>query len=242
MTRLRNYVGTSLIVFTLATLGATAPSYGDDHPRPRTVSTSGQGLIKVPADQAEITMQVTSTQKSATAAKGEVDRRINTALASLTALGISKKDMVAATLRLAPEYEYHNNSRTFAGYNASRDLIVTLKDLDKLDKALEAATGSGIDIIQAITLTTSREEDSRGRAYEMAIADSLAKARSRPSAYGAELGAIHSICYQGSEPMIAQKAEMGMLRAADARGGQYLHDDISFRDQVQVVFELMVPR
>lgn len=215
----------------------------NDGTAPRTVTTTGQGLVEVKANMADVVMQTATTQKSATEAKREVDKRVNLFLEQLKALGIAQDDIVASTLRIAPEYDYNNRTRLFSGYNASRDIIVTLKDLNKLDSLLETATGTDITFIQQIQLKTRDEAKFKQQAFEQAIADSKAKAEVLAKAYGAELGAIYTINYQNQEPMLMPKAEMASMRlAADSGGGQYLHDSIKFNDQVSVVFELIIPR
>lgn len=219
-------------------------SSADTGTQPRTVSTSGVGEIRAKADMADVMMQTSSTQKSASLAKQEVDKRINVFLEKLAAMKIPKEDIVASGLRISPEYEYSNQSRLFSGYTAYRDISVTLNDLEKLDELLEMATSSGIAFIQNIALKNADEDTLKKQAFEKAIADSREKARILAKAYDAELGAIHTINYQGSQPMFSPKMEMAAVRlAADSgSGGQYLHDEIIFSDQIQVVFELIIPR
>lgn len=217
--------------------------YGGDNPPARTVTTSGQGKVSTVADMAEVTMQTTATQKSATEAKQEVDKHINTFLDRLSKLGIDKDSIVASSLRLAPEYEYSNRTRLFAGYSASRDITVTIQKLDNLNQLLEAATESGITLIQQIALKSSKEKTLQSEAFDNAIADSKEKASRLARAYGAELGAIYSINYQSQQQLFAPKTEMAAMRlAADNSGGQYLHDEITFTDQVDIVYELIIPR
>ncbi|MFA5631403.1 MAG: SIMPL domain-containing protein [Porticoccaceae bacterium] len=232
----------SFVLFA-ASIATAAPVHADAV-QPRTVSTSGQGVAKAKADKAQVTMQTSSLQKSATEAKQEVDRRINSFLGKVTGIGIAKEDIVASTLRISPEYEYDNRTRIFSGYTAYRDVSVTLHDLDKLDQLLQVATDSGISFIQNIQLQSQNEEKLRKQAFDNAIADSQEKAEALAKAYGAQLGAVHSIVYQNPQPLYAPKAEMAVMRmAADSgSGGQYLHDEVTFNDNVHVVFELIVPR
>ena len=229
---------TALIAFFSATaLHAEVPA-------PRTVSTTGNGVISTKADMAEVTMQATSNQKSASAAKQEVDRRINDFLESLEAMKIPRDDIIASTLRISPEYEYNNRNRIFSGYAAYRDITVTLRELDRLDTLLETATASEISHIQQVALKSSKEEDLKEKAFEEAIADSRRKAEVLANAYDADLGSIHTITYRSQQPLFAAKAEGAAMRlAADSGGGgQYVHDEITFTDQIEVVFELIIPR
>jgi len=236
MTRFSLHLTLLLLVF-------SNPLLANDKIPARTVSTTGQGLVEAKADMAEVVMQTSTTQKSATDAKREVDKRVNLFLEKLTALGIKEDDIIASTLRISPEYDYNNRIRLFSGYNAHRDISVTLRDLDKLDKLLGTATDTDITFIQQIQLKTNAEEKYKKQAFENAVADAKTKAELLAKAYGAELGAIYTIDYQSQQPMFSPKAEMASMRlAADSGGGQYIHDSIRFTDQVSVVFELMIPR
>ncbi|MFA5495146.1 MAG: SIMPL domain-containing protein [Porticoccaceae bacterium] len=235
-----NQLITGLLLATLASLSLAA-SAGD---RPRTLSTTGLGEVSVAADQAVVHTQAQTTHRSASDAKLEVDRRVNTLLDKLAALGIDKEDIVASTLRLQPNFDYEDRKPIFTGYNATRDVVVTLRKLDGLNAVLDAAVDSGINQISQIALESSEADKHRDAARRQAIDDSKAKAQTLATAYGAELGPIHSINYQSSQPMARPKTEMAVMRmAADgfAGSGQYLHDEITFNDSVQVVFELIVP-
>lgn len=230
-------------VFALSAALAFSAAVFAGESEPRTVTTTGNGMVSAKADLAEVSMQATSTQKSASVAKQEVDRRINGFLEKLRKMGIGDDDIVASTLRLSPEYEYNNRSRIFSGYTAFRDITVTLRKLDRLDALLESATASEISFIQQVALKSSKEEALKEKAFEEAIADSKRKAEALARAYGAELGSVHTITYRSQQPLFAPKAEAAVARlAADSGGGEYIHDEITFRDQIDVVFELIVPR
>lgn len=233
---------TGLLLATLASLSFAA-SAADS---PRTLSTTGLGEVRVAADQAVVRTQAQTTHRSASDAKLEVDRRVNTLLDKLAALGIDKKDIVASTLRLQPNFDYQDRKPVFTGYHATRDVTITLRKLDELNAVLDAAVDSGINQITQIALESSEADQYREAARQQAIDDSKAKAQTLANAYGAELGPIHSINYQSSQPMVRAKAETALMRTASADGfaassGQYLHDEITFTDSIQVVFELIVP-
>ena len=231
----------SFLIFALFAFGSA--SFADESAA-RTLSTTGQGVVSAKADMAEIAMQASATHKSAAEAKKAVDQRINAALKAMSEMGISDDDLVASTLQLAPQYDYSNRERTFTGFTANRDLSVTLRKLKDLDRVLEAATNTEISNIQSISLKSSEEDRLRSEARDKAIADSLEKATRLAKAYGAELGAIYRIHYHNSLPMEESRAPaMAMMKAAsDAGQGQYIHDEIQFKDQIGVEFELIVPR
>lgn len=231
-----------LLTLLMSVLGAMHAMADDDS---RTLSTSGHGEVKVAADQARVRMQVETSHRSASDAKREVDDRVNRLLERLDKLGIDRNDIIASSLRLNPQFDYQERRPVFTGYSATRDVMVTLRKLDGLNDLLDAAVESGINQINQISLESSDEEKYREQARERAIADSKAKAETLAKAYGAALGPVRTIHYHNSQPMSTPAPEVAMMRmAADSAGsgpGQYLHDEITFRDSVSVVYELIIP-
>jgi uncharacterized protein len=229
-----------IFLFALLTTIVTLAQAGENPDR--TITTTGIGVVQAQADSILVTMQTTSTRKSPREAKRVVDDRINAFLEQVEKDGIQKEKIVASGIRINPQYDYSNRERVFAGFTASRDIRVELSEPDQLNAVLEIAVSTGIENINQITPQNSDEDGFRQAAFEAAIADSKARAAALAKAYGAELGAIHSISYQNREPITQPKMEMASLRAAQDGGGQYLHDEITYRDEVQVVFDILIPR
>lgn len=211
-------------------------------PELRQVSLNGFGEVTTTPDMAEISMSVTSIKRVSADAKSDVDERVNNYLAALEELGIAEEDIVAATLRTSPQYEYKTSLRIFSGYRADRSLQITVQDLDQLDAVMQTALDQKIDNIGNINYKSSEEDQLRLDARAAAIADSKAKAQALAEAYDAELGPIHSISYYSSQPTpMPQMERMQMSSMSDASGGgQYLPDQLVFNDSIQVVFELLV--
>lgn len=207
----------------------------------RTLSTSGQGEVKVAPDRAEVSMQVEATHEDGASAKDEVDRRVNRFLAALAEQGFDRDHIVASSLRIHPRYEYRDRQQTFIGYTASRDVTVTLEELESLNTLLDTAVDSGIEQIRNIALKSSREEELKQEARQRAIADSRAKARALAAGYDAELGPVAAIRYQAGRVDFPMAKEASVMRAsADDGGGQFLHDKITFTDTIEVEFDLII--
>lgn len=229
------------IILVLLPFGCYLSTCVADSSTLRTITTSGQGIATAQADMADLQMQISATSKTANSAKKSVDEVINSALKAMQEIGIAKDQLVASSIRLVPNYQFENRERIFTGYQASRDLTVALKKLDSLDQVLESATAAGINNVLSIQLKSSKEEALKSKALQLAIEDSKQKARQLASAYGAELGNIQTINYQTNSPMVSGQSAMAMVRTLDeSAGGQYLHDEIEVRDQIHVVFELII--
>lgn len=232
----------------LATLfiivSATGCNAQSDQPAPRKVITSGSGLIKVEPNMAQLTMQLEALHKDGGAAKSDVDGRVNLFLEALKTLNIDEADVIASALQLSPNYEYHHQKRQFNGYRASRTIDLTLNKLEQLNQLMDLALTSGIDQIGHIELKVANEQQYQQQAQQLAIADSQQKAAALAKAYGATLGPILQIEYQGSavrypQPNFGMKAMSRGATMEQASPGRYLHDKIQFNDHINVIFELL---
>ncbi|GEM_PF-248744 len=223
---------------------ATGCNAQSDQPAPRKVITSGSGLIQVEPNMAQLTMQLEALNKDGGAAKSDVDGRVNIFLGALKTLNIDEADVVASALQLSPNYEYHNQKRQFIGYRASRTINLTLNKLEQLNQLMDLALTSGIDQIGHIELKVANEQQYQQQAQQLAIADSQQKAAALAKAYGATLGPILQIEYQGSavrypQPSFGMKAMSRGATMEQAAPGRYLHDKIQFNDHINVIFELL---
>lgn len=221
-------------------MSATGCNAQSDQLAPRKVITSGAGLIQVEPNMAQLTMQLEALNRDGGAAKSDVDGRVNNFLEALKTLNIDEADVVASALQLSPSYEYHNQKRQFTGYRASRTINLTLNKLEQLNQLMDLALKSGIDQIGHIELKVDNEQ----KYQQQAITDSQQKAAALAKAYGAALGPILQIEYQGSsihypQPSFGMKAMSRVASMEQEAPGRYLHDKIQFNDHINVIFELL---
>ncbi|WP_438951245.1 SIMPL domain-containing protein [Porticoccus sp.] len=213
----------------------------------RLVSTNGYGEITVPADTVILDLSVRATRKSGQEAKRDVDDRVNAFIDRLEALSISQDDLVASSIRIHPRYEHTDNNRLFSGYEAMRQLTVTLKDMTQLTEVMDQALAQRVEGIDNVRYENSQMAEHIQAAYLLAIADSKSKAEALAKAYGAELGSVVRIDYHRNTPppgdmMKASGMETMMVRNSAPRPGTYLPDEITFSDNIQVVFDLIISR
>ena len=105
---------------------------------------------------------------------------------------------------------------------------------------MDLALKSGIDQIGHIELKVDNEQ----KYQQQAITDSQQKAAALAKAYGAALGPILQIEYQGSsihypQPSFGMKAMSRVASMEQEAPGRYLHDKIQFNDHINVIFELL---
>ena len=210
----------------------------------RTIISSGIGEVSAEPNMAEINLQLEAIDLDGNRAKSDVDERFNRFLTAIIRLDLYDSNVVASTLKLTPNYEYRKQIRVFIGYRASRNIAVTLERLDLLNQLMDIALASGVDHIGRIQLSVTDEEKCQGLAQQRAIADSKQKATLLAKAYGATLGPIKQIQYQGAASHLpqAQYRLDSMSRSAvqDEAPGRYIYERLRFSDHINAIFELIV--
>jgi hypothetical protein len=233
MSPFSNVVG--LIFFSLFALNL--------HAVERQVSVTGIGEVSAAPDSASVSLTVQSVRRESAAAKDDVDSRVNAFLETIADLGFDEDDVKAGSLQTSPRYDYRSGEPTFAGFQASRTLSVEVTDLDDLDALMDAALEGQIDSINNIEYKVSDSSTLEAKARELAIEHSKQQAGELAAAYGVELGPIVSIVYRSQQvtPVFMEAGVSFRAQAADAGPvGQYLPDQITFSDQIDVVFDLIV--
>lgn len=230
----------------LPLLFLTLACQAHDDPNRRLISTNGYGEVKVKPDIAIVNLSVRAIHKSGKAAKQDVDDRVNNFLDALKSMKIKQEDIIASSIRLNPRYEHHSGTRRFAGYEAIRTLSVTLHDMVQLTGVMDQALEQRLEGIDNIRYDNSQMESHIQSAHLLAISDSKTKAAALAKAYGAELGPIIRIDYHRNTPVYRGMAkdtfmeQAQMMRAAPSRPGAYLPDQITYSDNIQVQFDLII--
>ncbi|MBP8773111.1 MAG: SIMPL domain-containing protein [Aeromonadaceae bacterium] len=201
------------------------------------VLTNGSAEIRVPADMATLSFSITTQEKTPQKARQAVDTSVASFVNALELAGFKRQELVAGNLRLAPEYSQNSGlSLKLNGYQASRDVIVRVYQLDRVGQVIDVALKSGINAVQSIQYDVRDKARYLSQVREQAISDSKNKAADLAKAYGMTLGKIYSIQYVSQEPPSLMRGRM--LMNAPSPADSYLAEDIRFSDNVSVVFNL----
>ncbi|WP_394211521.1 oxidative stress defense protein [Enterovibrio calviensis] len=201
------------------------------------LETVGIGEVVAMPDMANIDVAVSLNRTSAQAAKKASDDAIAALLERLKKMGIDKKDIESANLSLQPQYSYPKNSEPkLTGYRASRTVTVTVRDLANLNRLLDGALADGLNRINGISFSSSKESELKEKARMAAIADAQAKAKSLANGFGETLAGVWEIRYVDQTPI-----RPVMMRMAEATAGvnaTYQDAEITITDRVNVVYAL----
>lgn len=235
------------LVISVALAGSLSalPVMAADVPDQPHISTSGHASVEVKPDMATLTIIVEQTARQAAEAKKRVDDRVAQYFDYLQQQGVGKKDIDAANISTQPQYDYSKqNKPQLTGYQALRQVTVTVRQIDKLNTLLDGALKAGLNEIRSVSPGVSQPQHYQQQARDEAIKDAISQADALAKGFNARLGPVWSIQYhtEDTSPRPVMRMYSLAKASADTTPQQtYEQQSISFDDNVNVVFELASP-
>ncbi|MEH6733840.1 MAG: oxidative stress defense protein [Shewanella sp.] len=202
------------------------------------IETVGTSTIEAAADMAIINVQVSIEADSAKAAKDKADEAVSQFMQRLLKAGVDKKHIQSANLQLNPQYMYvQNEPRKLTGYNASRQMTITVIDLNSLNELLDSALVEGINNVNNIELKSSQEAKIIAQARQAAIDDAKQKAQSLAKGFGEQIAGVWQVRYFPQQANQPEMYRASMKMNADV-AQTYQQGQVNISDRVEVVFRL----
>jgi uncharacterized protein len=230
-------------VILLAGLAAGAAGQAAETPEPRLVTVSGHGEVRAAPDRATVTLGILARAPALDAARGEANRVVAALLAVTRALNIAASDVRTTRLSVSPEYDFGDGrrARRLVGYSVQRQLIVELKDIDRLGELLEQGLGAGANLAGEPQLDSSRRADLEREALLRAVADARANAAVIARALGGSIGGARRVTQGAAEggPVLPLQRLAAASLAAAAAPETYQPGELAFGATVTASFELV---
>ncbi len=198
------------------------------------VSVSGIAKIQVKPDTVKIEFQSIAVENDSDDAKREVDKQVQQILSKLQKGGFDQALLKRSDLQMRPEYEYIEKKRTPVGVKATRNLSYQLGDVTKVNEFLQILVKSDISNIGQINYALKEPVQWQLKARDLAVKDSINKAKGLAKSYQTSLGEVYSIHYQTNN---AQPVLMRMVES-DQMVPSYQNNEIIITEQVDAVFLL----
>src|ERR1700731_4769589 len=200
-----------------------APALAETAP-PAAISVTGEAIVSVAPDLAQIDGGVTSEAKTAREASDANNAAMGKVLLALKGAGIDEKDFQTSRLSLQPQSAPNrsNGPPTIVSYRASNRVTIRLHDVTKVAGVIDTLVGAGANDIGGINFMVSQSSKLLDEAREQALADARRKAEIYAKAAGVTLGAPISISEGGAPGPILyrNKMPMGMATAAPVAQGE----------------------
>ena len=185
-------------------------------------SVTGVGKSTGIPDTAQITIGVTKTAITVLSSQNQTNTATNKIIEDLKRLGIEEKNIKTTNYNVNPNYDFNGGKQTITGYTVTQSLEVNITPIDIANKAVEAATLDGANLVGGITFTFNEKtkKDLEEKARIEAVKMAKEKAESLSNATGIKLGRIVDVQESnGFEPrpvmmMMAQGLE---TKSADTK-------------------------
>ena len=135
--------------------------------------------IEVEPDMATISTGVQTDADTAVEALRRNSAEMERLVALIRALGIPARDIQTASINLNPRYDYNNRGDQpprFIGYQASNQVTVKLRDLDRVGEVLDAMVEAGATNINGPQFSIEDDEAAKARARSNALERGRAQA------------------------------------------------------------------
>lgn len=166
-----------------------------------TFSVSGEGKVIVTPDVAVINVGVQSSGASVKQVQDELNRNINAVSDAVKRVGVKDVDIQTSNYSIYPQYDYQQRQR-ITGYQASSNMTIKVRDIDRTNEVIDAATGAGANQVGGISFDVDDKTKVQNEAREKAVADARRKAEDASKIAGFRLGNVvnYQESFGGSEP------------------------------------------
>ncbi len=152
----------------------------------QTISITGDAEIKVVPNQVVLSLGVEVHAKALADARQDNDRRVRNIRAAATRAGIDPKDIQTDFIQLGMEYE--NDGVTPRYYYSRKSIVITLRDIERMEETLAAAVDAGATHIHGVNFETTELRKYRDQARALAVKAATEKARDMAAAAGLKVG------------------------------------------------------
>lgn len=138
----------------------------------KTIMIKAAGEVETLPDLATFRIQLSCLKPTITASKQCLVEKSNALNKKLLGFNIDKKDILTTSVDLHKGYEWRNNSRVFTGYNSATTMIITVRNLDNLDRIYTELIENQNLEIGNLAYSHSRLDSLKNEAYLKALRNS----------------------------------------------------------------------
>lgn len=175
------------------------------------VVVSASGTVSVKPDMAEFGVVVKSDAKTADRAAAETADKYRTVQSALRGAGIPLEDAPSAGYTVSPRWEWDESlgKSILKGYSARHTIMVNVRTLGTIGRAIDAVVQSGADEVQSVTFQSSRYDALRQQALAAAVDNARRDAAIMARAAGGRLGQLIEVSV--SQPVYRERSSMDVM-------------------------------
>lgn len=230
----------------LAACGVTA--LAQNQIEPPLITVTGQAEVLVPPDEAVFSLAVENVDKDMIAANKRTDDSVKQVLAMARKHNIKPEDVQTSRISIQPKYNTDDLDfearrgvkRVLIGYEASKTVVIKLRDISKFEALLADVLTAGITRLSNLEFRDSQLRKHRDQARAMAIRAAKEKATLLATEIGQTIGPAYSITETSGDyaPRTMQNASASMAGNTSDSESAIAPGSISVTAQVTVRFRL----
>lgn len=183
-----------------------------------TISFNGEGRITAKPDMAVVNLGILAEGMELKAVQDLNSQKSKTVTNLLKKEGVTEKDIKTTGYNINSLFSYPQNAApVFRGYRVEQNLVVIVRDLDKVGSILSRAVIAGVNRVNSLTFTIENPEELRNQARLLAIVKAKKKAEELRVQLGMELGKI--INFSESSGNLSAPRYLAMAGEAERRVG-----------------------
>ncbi|MCX6178334.1 MAG: SIMPL domain-containing protein [Chlorobiales bacterium] len=180
------------------------------------VMVSATGRVSVKPDMAEFGVVVKSDAKTAERAVSETAEKYRAVQDMLRKAEISQADAPTASFTVAPRWEWDQSQgkSVLKGYSARHTLMVKVRILEKVGRAIDAVVQAGADEVQNVSFSSSHYDSLRQNALAAAVENARRDAVIMAKAAGGRIGQLIEVNVNEPSIRVRPQMEVMAMRAA----------------------------
>lgn len=184
----------TILAFAILVCWVTA-AFAQESVRP-SVSVIGEANMSISPDQVVFTFEVVTANKDVTIAKRDNDVTTARTLKAANSFNIGSDDIQTDSLSISPRYTGDKDPRgahILLGYEVAKRILVTLKDINKIDEFLAKMIDAGVNRVVNISIDNSQMQKYQENVRVMAVRNAHAKATTYAKQLGQTVGKAYVI-------------------------------------------------
>lgn len=128
-------------------------------------------VVKSAPDTAQVGAGVQVRAPTASEAMRQNAAQMDKVIAQLRKLGIKSEDIQTANFNLSPQYNYRGDGQApqFLGYDATNQVNVTLRDMNRIGATLDALVEAGATNVHGPTFSLEKDQAAKAAARKAAF-------------------------------------------------------------------------
>ena len=225
-----------LLPVLILALAAVVPASAQDTALgPATVVALGEGIVRVTADRAVVTLSSETRGETAAETQNLGDVRMKAIQAAVDGLKLAGGQVTTTSLMLSPDWVFVNNQRTQKGYVGRHTITVRFDAPGRAGEVVAAAIAAGATDMSGIRFDRRDRRTLEQEALKLAVQDARARADALAAGAGRTVDRVVRIAEEGAASNAGLPATFragAMAESVAVTGAPIAQGDIEIRARV----------